>query len=94
VVEVTDSSRLPIPGAVVTAKAGDGKEGKKRLTIGVDGLAQFCLAGGASYDVRVAVTGFKKRRVRSAPVPASVYVAPAVRIALELEVAGPFETVE
>ena len=93
VVEVNDASRLPIPGAAVTVKAERGKEGKKRLTTGVDGLAQFCLAGGASYDVRVAVTGFKKRRVRSAPVPVSVH-APAVRIGLELEVAGPFETVE
>jgi hypothetical protein len=94
VVEVSDSSKLPIPGAVVTAKAEGSNEGKKTLTTGPDGLAQFCLAGGASYDVRVAVTGFKKRRVRLTPVPSSVYAAPAVRIRLELEVDGPLETVE
>jgi hypothetical protein len=94
VVEVSDSSKLPIPGAHVTAKAEGSKEAKKTLTTGPDGLAQFCLLGGASYDVRVAVTGFKKRRVRSTPVPSSVYAAPAVRIRLKLEVDGPFETVE
>ena len=60
----------------------------------MDGLAQFCVVGGVTYDVRVDVTGFKKRRVRSALIPASIYSEPAVRIRLELQVAGPFETVE
>ena len=94
VVEVIDSSKQPIPGAVVTAKAEGSKEGKKKLSTGMDGLAQFCLVGGASYDVRVVLEGFKKRRVHSPRVPASVYSDPGVHMKLELEVGAVFETVE
>jgi hypothetical protein len=94
VVEVVDHLNLPLPGARVKVKARRNAEVEKVLSAGVDGLAQFCVAGGAEYEVRVDLTSFKKKRVRSQTVPRPSQASSPVRIRIQMVFNGRMETVE
>ena len=94
VVEIVDPLRLPLPGATVKAKARSNKEVGKVTASGGDGLARFCVAGGAEYEIRVDLPGFKKMRVRSQVVPTPNESTVALRMRVEMVFDGRMETVE
>jgi hypothetical protein len=60
-----------------------------------DGLAQFCVAGGVTYDVRVNLTDFRKKRVQAEAVPKPGSSGGPIRITVPLQLdSRVWETVE
>jgi hypothetical protein len=76
---------MPLPGAIVHAKAHV-RHGTEHLTVSqADGAARFCVAGGVAYDVQVELQGFKKKRVRSDIVSTGEQVDQPTRLLIQMK---------
>ncbi len=97
-VEVVDPVWDTLPGVTVTVIPSADRKKRYTATTDEDGIARFSVPKNAEYQIEAALTGFKKGRVKSVRLVlgtiteanGQVRQAPAPRVQMRLELAGPF----
>lgn len=94
VVQAVDPGWLPLPGMEVSVALKEGKGTKNVAQTNRDGYAEFWLAREAEYGVEVRAQGFKSKRLKSLRIGKASDPSPTAYVQFQLELAGPFVTIE
>lgn len=94
VVQAVDPLWLPLPGMEVTISPHEGRSASKAARTDRNGYAEFWLAREAEYSVEVKSPGFKTKWMKSLRITGRSEASPTAYVQFQLELAGPFVTIE
>jgi hypothetical protein len=94
VVQAVDPGWLPLPGVEVRIAPRGGKNVESVAHTSMDGYATFWLDSDVEYTIEVGSVGFKTKRMKSIRFPKVSEPSPTAYIQFQLELSGPFVTVE